>query len=355
MKKESTPVHTQSVRKPMLELLTNGTWARSPIWLMRQAGRYLPEYRAVRAQTRDFLDLCYSPDKAVEVTLQPLRRYDLDAAILFADILLVPHALGQGLRFAEGEGPRLDKITQAADLAKLSVEGLMDRLEPVIETVRRLSVALPPHITLIGFAGAPWTVATYMVAGQGTDDQAPARLMAYAQPDLFQKLIDLLVEATASYLLAQVAAGAEVIQIFDTWAGSLPEKEFTRWVIEPTKRLVALLKAKAPDVPIIGFPRGAGTRALDYAQATGIQGLSFDAQAQLPTMAQVSDHGIAVQGNIDPLVLVSGGIALDQAVDDLMAAMRGRRHIVNLGHGIVPQTPPDHVAQLIARVRAFQA
>ncbi len=341
--------------KPILDVLDGRTATRTPIWLMRQAGRYLPEYRATRAQARDFLDLCYSPDLATEVTLQPLRRYDLDAAILFADILLIPQALGQNLKFVEGEGPRLEPVKDATDLDRLRLDGCADHLAPVMETVRRLSQALPAHVALIGFAGAPWTVATYMVAGQGTDDQGPARMMAYRQPELFGKLIDLLVQATADYLLAQVKAGAEIIQIFDTWAGSLPQAEFDKWVIAPTRKLVALLRQGAPGIPVIGFARGAGMGHGIYAKTTGVDAISVETQMAPSAMADLAGQGIAVQGNIDPLALVAGGPCLDHAVDELLGAMKGHRHILNLGHGIVPQTSPDHVSQLIDRARKFEA
>ncbi len=341
-----------STNKAMLDVLQGRKPARTPIWLMRQAGRYLPEYRAVRANARDFLDMCYSPDLATEVTLQPLRRYDLDAAILFADILLIPQALGQDLRFVEGEGPRLEPVRDLSDLAKLSHAGAKAHLSPVMETVRRVKAQLAPHVTMIGFAGAPWTVACYMIAGQGTDDQGPARMAAYRDPAFVSALIDLLIEATTEYLLDQVAAGAEVLQIFDTWAGSLPPLEFERWVVEPNRRLVAALKAKAPGIPVIGFARGAGSRHGRFAAQTGVDGISVETQISPEHMAALAKDGIAVQGNVDPLALVAGGRALDEAVDHVLGAMSGLRHILNLGHGIVPQTPPEHVSQLVERVRA---
>jgi uroporphyrinogen decarboxylase len=339
--------------KPILDVLAGRPASRTPIWLMRQAGRYLPEYRETRSKARDFLDLCYSPDLATEVTLQPLRRYDLDASILFADILLIPQALGQNLRFVEGEGPRLDPIKTGGDLALLAQEKCAERLAPVMETVRRLSKALPDHVALIGFAGAPWTVATYMVAGQGTDDQGPARMLAYRDPVLFGQLIDMLVIATADYLLDQVKAGIEIIQIFDTWAGTLPDAEFDKWVVAPTARLVEILRRQAPHIPIIGFGRGAGSKHGSYAKATGVDGISVETQLAPSAMADLARSGLVVQGNIDPLALVCGGSTLDQAVDNVMGPMKGLRHILNLGHGIVPQTPPDHVASLIARARQF--
>lgn len=324
-----------------------------PIWLMRQAGRYLAEYREVRKTAGSFLNLCYSPELAAEVTLQPIRRYGFDAAILFSDILVVPDALGQEVRFVEGEGPRLDPITDTVGLSKLSPTATSDKFGRVSETVARLRQDLPKETALIGFCGAPWTVATYMVGGRGSPDQAAARLFAYRDPDGFQRLLDLLVEASIDYLSQQVKAGADALQIFDSWAGSLPDTEFDRWVIAPTVKIRQALAKEHPDVPVIGFPRGAGeSKSIRFVQETGINGISCDTAMSLDFMAnELSAEGVAVQGNLDPLLLVSGGEALDRAVDAILEAMRDKRFIFNLGHGIVPQTPPEHVAQLVERVR----
>lgn len=325
--------------------------ATPPIWLMRQAGRYLPEYREVRAKAGSFLDLCFNPELATEVTLQPIRRYGFDAAIIFSDILVVPWALGQPVRFVEGEGPRLDPVTPAEAVAQLRLEGLTDRLAPVYETVSRTRAALPKETALIGFCGAPWTVATYMVAGRGTTDQAPARLWAYRDRAGFQKLIDLLVDASIAHLSAQIEAGANLVQIFDSWAGSLAEAEFYAWAADPLQRIVEALRAKHRNTPIIAFPRGADSLSLEICTSTGIDGLSCGVQVPLNTMAKLSELGTVMQGNLDPLLLVAGGRALDVQVDEILGFLGRSRFIFNLGHGIVPETPPEHVAQLVERVR----
>lgn len=322
-----------------------------PIWLMRQAGRYLPEYRAVREKAGSFLTLCYTPELASEVTLQPIRRYGFDAAILFADILVVPDALGQTVAFVEGEGPRLEPIRADAELARLNVSATRSKYERVFETVARVRQELSRDVALIGFCGAPWTVATYMVGGQGSADQAAARAWAYRDPRGFQRLIDLLVETSADYLGGQVKAGAQVLQIFDSWAGSLPDDEFQRWVIAPTKLLVDRVKAQHPTIPIIGFPRGAGSRAADYVKQTGVDGVGCDTAMPLSVMAGPLADAAVVQGNLDPLLLVAGGEAMERRVAAIVAALTGKRFIFNLGHGIVPQTPPEHVARLVELVR----
>ncbi|MDX2205461.1 MAG: uroporphyrinogen decarboxylase [Hyphomicrobiaceae bacterium] len=336
--------------RKLLETLKGQPQPTPPVWLMRQAGRYLPEYRATRAKAGGFLDLCYTPALAAEVTLQPIRRYGFDAAILFADILLVPDALGQPLSFHEGEGPRLAPIRSEAELASLKPDATRPKFGRVFETVARLRQDLPHDTTLIGFCGAPWTVATYMVAGSGSSDQADARGWAYRDPTGFARLIDLLTDVSIDYLSGQVAAGADALQIFDTWAGSLPDDEFARWVTAPTARMVSSLKARHPEVPIIAFPRGAGIQAEAFVAATGVDGVSCDTSMPLPAMAALA-HRTCVQGNLDPLLLVAGGDAMDARVDALRSAMAGRPYIFNLGHGIVPQTPPDHVARLVARLR----
>ena len=328
--------------------------APPPIWLMRQAGRYLPEYREVRARAGGFLDLCYNPALAAEVTLQPIRRFGFDAAILFADILLVPDALGQPLRFAEGEGPLLEPITSAAALKSLRPEATRSKYVLVAETVQRLRQDLPSETALIGFCGAPWTVATYMVEGRGSKDQAAARLWAYRDREGFQALMDLLVSTSIEYLSGQVKAGADALQIFDTWAGSLPDDELDRWVVEPTKAMVSELKKRHPGVPIIGFPRGIGGSALWYATETGVDGIGCDTAMPPYMMGEAfNDEKIVVQGNLDPLLLVAGGEALEERTVEILELMAGKPFIFNLGHGIVPETPPEHVARLVEIVRAW--
>ena len=335
--------------KPFLRLLENSQPPETPpIWLMRQAGRYLPEYRATRETAGGFLDLCYNPALAEEVTLQPIRRYGFDASILFADILLIPQALGQKLWFETGEGPRLTPIM---DASTLDGSDIMATLAPVIETVGRLSKSLPAETTLIGFAGAPWTVATYMVAGRGTPDQAPARELAERQPEAFQAIIDVLVEATIEYLHAQVLAGAEVVQLFESWAGSLTGAAFERWCIEPVAKIVQGLRGRGVSVPIIGFPRAADHDMADYVARTACQILGLDTFADRKRLAANLPKEISLQGNVDPLTLVEGGAKLDAAIDEILQDFEGRRFVFNLGHGIVPQTPPEHVAQLVNRIR----
>ena len=321
---------------------------------MRQAGRYLPEYKATRATAGSFLDLCYNPKLAAEVTLQPIRRYGFDAAILFSDILVVPDALGQAVSFNEGEGPRLDPIREAGALKRLKPDGASKTYAIICETVARLRQDLPSETALIGFCGAPWTVATYMVGGQGSSDQAHARAMAYRDPDGFAQLIDILVESSLEYLSGQVQAGADVLQIFDSWASTLADDEFERWVLEPTTRIVSALKKKHPDVPIIGFPRGACGMSEIFVKQTGVDGISCDTAMPLRVMrALQASSGKAVQGNIDPLLLVAGGAALDKRIDETLRVLADKPFIFNLGHGIVPQTPPEHVAQLVERVRSW--
>ncbi len=322
-----------------------------PMWLMRQAGRYLPEYRATRKDAGSFLDLCYNPKLAAEVTLQPIRRYGFDASILFSDILVVPDALGQAVTFAEGEGPRLEPIRAVEGLARLSLSKVDEKFGSVWETVARLRQDLPRETALIGFCGAPWTVATYMVEGRGSTDQSAARGWAYRDPVGFSQLIDILTEASIAYLIGQIKAGADVIQIFDSWAGSLAENQFQQWVVMPTARIVNALKSAYPDVPVIGFPKGAASQLAHFVEGTNVDGVSCDTSCPLGVMQQVAARGVVAQGNLDPLLLVAGGDALDRRVDEILDAMTGRRFIFNLGHGIVPETPPEHVAQLVERVR----
>lgn len=315
---------------------------------MRQAGRYLPEYRATREQAGGFLDLCYAPDLAEEVTLQPIRRFDFDAAILFADILLIPQALGQELWFETGEGPRLSLISNAESL---SLDGAQNFLAPVFDTVRRLSQSLPQHVALIGFAGAPWTVASYMVAGRGTPDQAPARHLAHSDAAAFQSIIDVLVAATIDYLAAQVAAGAEVLQIFESWAASLLGDDFERWCVAPMAAIIAGLRARGIKTPIIAFPRAAKAHMGDYCDAVKCDGLGLDTSADIETIRAQTGPDMVLQGNLDPMVLVEGGEKLEKQIALILEKTRGTKHIFNLGHGIVPQTPPEHVARLIELVR----
>lgn len=326
-----------------------------PVWLMRQAGRYLPEYRAVRAQARDFVALCLTPELAAEVTLQPIRRYGFDAAILFSDILILPWALGHGLAFREGEGPVLPPLRDQAGVAALKPQQLLEKTQPVMETVRRVRAGLAAEgfgaTSLIGFAGAPFTVACYMVEGGGSKDFAAVRAMAYGQPDLFARLMDVLTEATVEYLSAQAEAGAEALMLFDSWAGVLSPSLFRTHVAAPARRIIDALKARHPDLPVIGFPRLAGLMARDYA-ATGVDGLGVDTGSDIGVVASMLPPHVAVQGNLDPLALVAGGASMRQETDAILRAMRGRPFVFNLGHGIVPQTPPENVAALLEQVRA---
>ena len=335
-------------KKKLLRVLQGHSEAVPPIWLMRQAGRYLPEYRATRERAGGFLDLCYSPELAEEVTLQPIRRYGFDASILFADILLIPQALGQDLWFETGEGPRLTPIESADSLSRA---GVMIHLAPICETVARLSKSLPEETTLIGFAGAPWTVASYMVAGRGTPDQAPARDLAARDAAAFQSIIDMLVAATIDYLEAQALAGAEVLQLFESWAASLEGDEFERWCVAPAAAIIQGLRARGIDAPIIAFPRAAKTHMGAYCAAVGCDGLGLDTSADIAAVrAEVGDD-MVLQGNLDPQILVRGGAELETAIADILAQIDNTPHIFNLGHGIVPQTPPAHVSRLIALIR----
>jgi uroporphyrinogen decarboxylase len=345
---------TENSKKPLLDVLGGQKRATPPIWMMRQAGRYLPEYREVRAKAGGFLDLCFTPDFATEVTLQPIRRFGFDAAIIFSDILVIPYALGRDVRFEVGEGPRLDPLDTVEKIASLATQADFGKLQPVYEALRRVRNELAPEVTLIGFCGAPWTVATYMVAGQGTPDQAPARMLAYRHPDAFAKVIDVLVENSVEHLVGQLKAGADCVQIFDTWAGVLPPREFQRWSIAPTARIVEGVRAKIPDAKIIGFPRGAGALLPAYVGATGVDGVSIDWAAEPSLIREHVQSKVAVQGNLDPLALIAGGAALDRAVDDVLSNYAQGRLIFNLGHGILPETPIAHVEQMIQRVRGYR-
>lgn len=325
---------------------------RPPIWLMRQAGRYLPEYRALRAKAKNFLDFCYRPELAVEATLQPIRRFGLDAAILFSDILVVPDALGQQVEFREGEGPALEPVRTRADIERLTFDA--DRLAPVYETVSRLRADLPGDVALIGFAGAPWTVTSYMVEGHGSKDFAAARLFAYREPESFGRLIGLVTEATVRHLSAQIEAGANAVQIFDSWAGALSEPHFRLFCLEQTRRIAETIQKRHPGVPIIGFPRGAGSLIADYAASTGVDAVSLDTGVALKWACENIDNSLTLQGNLDPLAVVSGGATMRAEAQRILESMRGRPFIFNLGHGLIPETPPDHVAALCALVRDWR-
>jgi len=346
---------TEQKQKPLLRALAGEAVWPPPLWLMRQAGRYLPEYRAVRARVTDFIALCMTPDLAAEVTLQPIRRYGFDGAILFSDILMLPWALGHGLRFQEGEGPVLPPLRDAAGVAALDTTRLREALSPVMETVRlvrgRLTAEGFGGTALIGFAGAPFTVACYMVEGGGSRDFAATRAMAYADPALFGGLLDVLTEATIAYLSAQVEAGAEALMLFDSWAGVLSPARFRAHVTQPAARIVAALRQRHPCVPIIGFPRLAGLMIGAYAE-TGVDAIGMDTATDPHLAARLLPERIALQGNLDPLALVAGGQVMAAEVAGLLDAMKGRPFVFNLGHGIVPQTPPAHVAALVDLVRA---
>jgi uroporphyrinogen decarboxylase len=341
-------------QKPLLRALRHQSSEQIPFWFMRQAGRYLPEYRALRAKARDFVELCLTPDLAAEITLQPLRRYGMDAAILFADILLVPHALGQPLEFREGEGPVLEPVRSAGDLVRLDASQLHQRLAPVYETVRRVAAALPPQQALIGFAGAPWTVATYMVEGHGGTDFATVKRWAWSDPEGFQQLIDRLVMATAEYLMAQVDAGAEAVQLFDTWAGALPADQFRRLCVQPVAEIIRLLRLRHPQVPVIAFPRGAGGLAVELIERSGVDAIGVDWTIDPRWAARRLQSRAAVQGNLDPRLLVVGGAPMLRAADAILEALGHGPFVFNLGHGIVPETPTEHVAALSAHVKAWR-
>jgi uroporphyrinogen decarboxylase len=337
--------------KPILEVLSGRRQAVPPVWFMRQAGRYLPEYRALRERAGSFLDLCFTPEWAAEATLQPVRRFGFDAAILFSDILVVPHALGRSVTFEAGEGPRLAPLDEAAKLDALATVADARVLAPVYEAVRQVKRTLPARVALIGFCGAPWTVATYMVAGRGTPDQAPARLMAYREPQAFARVIDILVETSSRHLVEQLRAGADAVQIFDTWAGVLPAGEFERWCVAPVRRMVENVRREMPGAKIIGFPRGAGASLPRYIDAVPVDAVSIDWAAEPSFVRAQVQSRVAVQGNLDPLVLLAGGAALDRAVDDILANFGQGPLIFNLGHGILPETPIAHVEQTLRRIR----
>jgi len=338
--------------KKLLEVLKGKALNPPPLWMMRQAGRTLPEYRQVRQKAGHFLNLCYDPQLASEVTLQPIRRFDFDAAIIFSDILLIPHALGRKLDYRQGEGPVMEPLV-SDDIEKFKIDEALPRLEPVLESLRLVRQQLRQDKSLIGFCGAPWTVATYMIAGHATPDQAPARLFFYQQPEAIQKLLNILADISADYLIKQIEAGADVVQIFDSWAGVLDEKAFEICAIQPVKRMVARIRARFGHVPIIGFPRGAGLFYRDYALKTGVTALSLDWTVPLD-FAQILQQSTPVQGNLDPLRLLAGGAALEQGIEAILEKLELRPFIFNLGHGVEATTPLDHIEKMIKQVRNFK-
>jgi uroporphyrinogen decarboxylase len=335
-----------------MDVLAGNRRTVPPIWLMRQAGRYLPEYRALRNKIGNFLDLCLDPKLAAEVTLQPIRRFGFDAAILFSDILVVPYALGQNVIFTAADGPRLNAIDNVEGLHKLRRGLDHERLAPVYETIVRVRSQLPTSVTLLGFCGAPWTLATYMIAGAGTPDQIPAREFAYRAPELFAELLDILVDASASYLIRQFKAGVDAVQIFDSWAGILPDDEFDRCCVEPCARIIATVRAQIPTAKFIGFPRGAGSRLKRYIDAVPVAAVGLDWTIDLAFARNELQRRKPVQGNLDPVALLVGGRSLDRAVERIMENFKAGPFIFNLGHGVLPDTPVAHVEQLVARVRA---
>jgi len=337
--------------KPFLKVIGGEVCSPPPVWLMRQAGRYLPEYQALRARASSFLDFCYTPALAAEATLQPIRRFGFDAAILFSDILLIPDALGQKVAFDPNEGPKLDPILTAEDFTKLKEQIDWCRLSPIFETIERVKTALPAETALIGFCGAPWTLACYMIAGKSTPDQASARLFAYRYRDLFQSLIDRLVQASIDYLAWQIDAGVEAVQIFDTWAGVLPFAEFERWCLIPVEAIVGGLRLRHKDTRVIGFPKGVGHYLTDFAARTGIDALGLDSFVDPRWAAKAFDRDLVLQGNLDPLALAAGGSALAMGVQTILSAFRGRPHIFNLGHGVFPRTPIQHVELMLGLLR----
>jgi uroporphyrinogen decarboxylase len=333
----------------LLAVLRGERAERKPVWLMRQAGRYLPEYRALRAEKGGFLNLVYDSEAAAEITLQPIRRFGFDGAILFSDILIVPYALGQELAFEAGEGPRLSPTLVETDLDAL--EAVPGRLEPIYATVAKVKAALPAETTFLGFAGSPWTVATYMVAGRGSKEQGEARRLAYGDPGRFGAAIERVAAMTVDYLSGQISAGVEAVQLFDSWSGSLSPAQFERWVIAPTAGIVAALKERHPDVPVIGFPKGAGGKLGPYARETGVDAIGLDETVDPVWAARELSAGLPVQGNLDPLALIAGGDVLEAAVARILAAFEDRPHVFNLGHGILPDTPLAHVERLLQLVR----
>lgn len=348
----------QPKEKMFLRALDKLSTERTPVWFMRQAGRYLPEYRELRAQKGGFLDLVYDPEFACEVTMQPIRRFGMDAAILFSDILVIPQALGQKLEFVAGEGPKLEPIQNFEDIKKLSYSNFQTCLSPIYQTVRNVRGALDSEgfddVALIGFAGSPWTVACYMVEGQGSKDFMKTKIMAYQNSQAFGVLIDTLIEATAQYLIEQANAGAEALQLFDSWSGVLDAHQFRRWVIEPTRKIISMVRDVHPHIPIIGFPKGAGYNYLSYTQQTGISAVALDSQTPTGWAARTLQPTMAVQGNLDPFCLFAGGDSMKLAIENIMADLSGGPFIFNLGHGINKDTPIEHVEQALEQIRNWK-
>ncbi|NTJ43477.1 uroporphyrinogen decarboxylase [Agrobacterium larrymoorei] len=341
------------IERDVLKVLDGETLSPPPIWLMRQAGRYLPEYRETRKQAGSFLDLCYNPELATEVTLQPIRRFDLDAAILFSDILVIPDALDRNVSFSEGKGPQMDPI-DAATIHTLKAKGVLAHLKPVFETVSKLREELPSKTTLLGFCGAPWTVATYMIAGHGTPDQAPARLFGYQEPEAFKKLLAVLAEVSADYLVAQLDAGADAVQIFDSWAGVLGEREFEEYAVKPVARIIESVRSRRPNAKIIAFAKGVGILLKDYRQKTKADAIGLDWSVPLSFARDLQKEG-PVQGNLDPMLMIAGGKPLQDGIDAVLDYLGNGPLIFNLGHGITPQADPENVTRLVSRVRRFGA
>lgn len=344
--------------KDLLETLKGNQPSSTPLWLMRQAGRYLPEYRELRAQKGGFLEMAFDPKAACEVTMQPIRRFGMDGAIIFSDILTIPYALGQGLEFAKGEGPKLPPISTKSEIEALGYDQFDQKMQPVYDAItltkQQLTTENFDHVTLLGFAGAPWTIATYMIEGGGSKDYINVKTMAYAQPDLFQELINLITEATSRYLINQIKAGADVVKIFDSWAGVLDEDQFKKWAINPVKQIVQAIKSEFPDVRVIGFPRGAGLNYPRYAQETGVDCCAFDSMISLDWIAENLQPICCVQGNLDPAILRAGGECLEQNTKNILKKMAAKPFIFNLGHGINKETPPEHVAQLMRIVKEYK-
>ncbi len=338
--------------KPFLRALAGETLETPPAWLMRQAGRYLPEYRALREKAGGFLAMAYNPDHAVEITLQPIRRFGFDAAILFSDILVLPHAMGRELWFETGEGPRLTPLRDPADIPAVEPDRIAEHCEPVYEALRRLSTELDDKTALIGFAGSPFTVAAYVIEGRGSKDFAHAKRFAFEQPEDFARLLDVLAEATALYLKAQIAAGAEAVQVFESWASLVPATEFDNWVIKPTRKIVDLVKADYPDIPVIGFPRMSGALIERYAAQTGINAVGMDPQVDTAWAARTLQPKLTVQGNLDPVLLLIGGEAMVAAAKKIKSDLSGGPFVFNLGHGVIKETPPENVQLLLDTLRA---
>ena len=345
--------------KPILKILNNQTADHIPFWFMRQAGRYLPEYRELRSQAGGFLNLAYNPEWASEVTLQPIRRFGMDAAILFSDILVIPQALGQDLKFETGEGPKLNALKTPADIENLNLENIHQTLNPIYETVsltrQKLKDEKLNDTALIGFAGSPWTVACYMIEGGGSKTFVKTKKWAETDPQSFQKLIDILVQATSAYLIKQIEAGAQIIQLFDSWAGLLGKEEFEKWAIEPTAKIIQAVRVTYPDIPVIGFPREAGENAISYAQKTGIQAIGMDYSMEPEWARDHLQSLLPVQGNLDPSILLEGGEALKRQAHKILEIFADKPFIFNLGHGVIKETPPEHVMQLCEIIRNFKS